>query len=149
MENRYVRVVTSLFRTSGERSEEDEMTIEEIKQEISRRTGVPTSFLYGETLEENVALAKAVLLYRKEKRGSATKTTREQFAEWFSGSDEVADRTEEAMSNLEEFYRASFYPQVDDKGEVANMPEGRPASEQFAEWFGNKTAFDPFSNTEL
>lgn len=42
------------------------MTIEELKQTIEQRTGVPASFLTGETAEENIAQAKALLAYKRE-----------------------------------------------------------------------------------
>ena len=57
------------------------MNIEELKQEIEEYTGIEASSLTGETVEENIAQAKALLAYRRETANSG-KSPREQFAEW-------------------------------------------------------------------
>ncbi len=44
----------------------DENRLQRIKESINRRTGVPASLLTGETAEEVVARAKAVLAYKRE-----------------------------------------------------------------------------------
>ena len=41
-----------------------------IRQEIEKVSGVPASLLTGETLEENIAQAKAMLAYKKGKDGA-------------------------------------------------------------------------------
>lgn len=51
------------------------MDISNIKAEIEKQTGIPASLLNGETVEENIAQAKAILAY-KQKSG----TEAEQFA---------------------------------------------------------------------
>lgn len=143
------------------------MTIEELKQQIEQRAGVPASLLTGETAEEVVARAKAVLAYKREYEAQRPKTAREQFADWIGAQQEDKDRrTAEllgrhyeappadpagaALAEVAEAYRveAGGYPMTKDSGEVANMPDPRPAREQFAEWFGQKTAFDPFKDAD-
>lgn len=143
------------------------MTIEELKQQIEQRAGVPASLLTGETAEEVVARAKAILAYKREHEAQRPKTTQEQFAEWIGAQLEDKDRrTAEllgrhykatpadpagaALAEVAEAYRveAGGYPMTKDGGEGTNMPDPRPAREQFAEWFGQKTAFDPFKDAD-
>ena len=143
------------------------MTIEELKQQIEQRAGVPASLLTGETAEEVVARAKAVLAYKREHEAQRPKTAQEQFADWIGAQLEDKDRrTAEllgrhyeappadpagaALAEVAEAYRveAGGYPMTKDSGEVTNMPDPRPAREQFAEWFGQKTAFDPFKDAD-
>ena len=62
------------------------MSIEDVKKDIERRTGVPANLLTGETEEELVAQSKALLAYKKSAAPAQIpapkRTTREQFAEW-------------------------------------------------------------------
>lgn len=62
------------------------MDISNIKAEIEKQTGVPASLLNGETVEENIAQAKAILAYKQEAGTEAPQepqTPAEQFASWF------------------------------------------------------------------
>ncbi len=59
------------------------MSIEEIKRTIEHKTGVPAYLLKGETLEENIAQAKAILAYKGASDPEEPKAPAEQFAEWF------------------------------------------------------------------
>lgn len=126
------------------------MNLEEVKQEIEQRTGVPASFLTGETAEENIAMAKALLAYKKKKAAEAPRSPREQFAEWARGmaGEAPQNAAEDALAPLEEALRvdAGGYPMTADAGEVGNIPDPRPAREQFAEWFKDVTAFNPFKD---
>ncbi len=112
------------------------MTIEEIKQTIEQHTGVPASLLTGETAEENIAQAKALIAYKREliayKREyeqQRPKTTAEQFSDWIGGQLENTDGQTKKADNL---------------------PDPRPARRQFADWFSDwqKTEFDPFKDTD-
>ena len=76
------------------------MTIEELKQTIEQRTGVPASFLTGETAEENIAQAKALLAYKREAQQQRPKTTAEQFSDWLGGQLEERDRQTAAAFGL-------------------------------------------------
>ena len=131
------------------------MSMDELKQTIEQRTGVPAEFLHGETAEETIALARALLAYKRdvEKKADAlrTKSTREQFDEWFSaeyGAEEPQDGRTEALAEIEEAARIAGggYPRIKDGGEIdhSTLPDSRPTWQQFAEWFDNKTAFNPF-----
>lgn len=143
------------------------MTIEELKQTIAQRTGVPVSLLTGETIEENIAQAKALLAYKKESERQRPKTASEQFAAWAGEQmEEKQQRTAEALglqytrpekdpagaalAEIEEALRVAGggYPVVRDGGQIdtSTMPDLRPAREQFADWINQQTAFDPFNH---
>ncbi len=141
------------------------MNVEELKQEIAQRTGVPVILLTGETAEENIAQAKAFLAYKREHEAQRPKTAQEQFSDWLGGQLEEKDRQTAAtyglqytpahkdeagaaLAEIEEAARveAGGFPKVADGGEVTGLPDARPAREQFAEWLGQKTAFNPFKD---
>ena len=145
------------------------MTIEELKQTIEQRTGVPASLLTGETAEENIAQAKAMLAYKREYEQQRPKTAAEQFSDWLGGQLEEKNRQTAAafglhyeapetdpagaaLADIAEAVRVEGggYPMVKDGGQVdtSNMPDPRPAREQFAEWLGQQTAFDPFKDAD-
>lgn len=130
------------------------MTLDVIKEMIEQRTGVPASLLTGETAEENIAQAKAILAYKREHEAQRPKSTREQFADWMDSRDgiEPQDEAGAALAEIEEAARveAGGYPRIQDGGEIdtSNLPDGRPAREQFAEWLDKKTAFNPFKDSE-
>lgn len=144
------------------------MTIDELRQAIQQRTGVPADLLTGETAEENIAQAKAMLAFKREREAQRPKSAREQFAEWMTGNVEDRNRRmadmiglqyvppeapeEAALAELEEITKteAGGYPVIKDGGQIStdNLPDPRPAREQFAEWFGQKTAFDPFKGPD-
>ena len=111
------------------------MSLEELKQEIELQTGVPASLLIGETAEENIAQAKALLAYKREAEAQKPKSPREQFAEWINGG-ECSNGSGEALQAIEEKVRveAGGYPITQDGGEALNMPDMRPTREQFSEW---------------
>lgn len=145
------------------------MTIEELRSTIEQRTGVPASLLTGETAEENIAQAKAFLAYKREYEQQRPKSTAEQFSDWIGGQLEERDRQTAAafglqytppqtdpagaaLAEIEEAARveAGGYPMVKDGGQIdtSNMPDPRPAREQFADWLGQRTAFDPFKDAD-
>lgn len=118
------------------------MTTEELKQAIEQRTGIPASLLTGETAEENIARAKALLALKKEREAERPKTAAEQFSAWLNQG--AADPGADALAEIEETVKAGDYPPVKDSGEVTGLPDPRPARELFAEWLGSKIAFNPF-----
>ena len=142
------------------------MTIEELKQRIEDRAGVPVSLLTGETAEEIIANAKAMLAFKRENETQRPKTTREQFTEWLNAQTEgraqraagslghnyeapQKDPASAALEEVIEAYRleAGGYPYTKDGGNPyingSQAPDPRPAREQFADWFGGVSAFDP------
>lgn len=129
------------------------MNLENLKNEIEQRTGVPASLLSGETPEENIAQAKAFLAYKREYTEQQPKTAREQFADWMNAKQGIDPEDTEgaALADIEEAVRvdAGGYPTTKDGGEVqGNMPDPRPAREQFADWFNEKTAYNPFKDAD-
>ena len=135
------------------------MKLEQINALIAKRTGVPVSLLDGKTAEENINKARALIEYRGK---SATPTDKnlspkEQFATWLetaygddqSGQD--ADPAVAALDNLAEELRIASggYPNLPDgQIDISTLPNSRPTSEIFAEWFYQKTAWDPRKDSE-
>ena len=111
------------------------MEIENLKQEIENRTGVPAAILSGDTAEENIAQAKALLAYRN----SQEKPTRDQFADWLDekmGTTPAAAMDALELQEIEEAARsAAGYPKVRD-GSVdgKKLPGGRSTRELFKNW---------------
>lgn len=115
------------------------MTIDEAKQQIAQVAGVPVHLLNGETIEENITKAKALIAYKKEWNANRTKTTREDFIEFMQaqeGTQPEADPFKD-LANLEMQYKANkAYPSLQDGGEPFRngYPDGRSTQEQFSEW---------------
>lgn len=127
------------------------MTIEEIKKEIETNTGVPATLLTGETAEENLAQAKALLAYKREVAAEQPKDPRDQFKEWLQ--EQTGEEPEETpgayLDQLAETLRveAGGYPIVPDGG----TPEGAECRDpvyEFSKVFWKKTAFDPFKDKD-
>ena len=125
-----------------------QMTLEELKQIIEQRAGVPASLLKGETAEETVIQAKALLAYKREYDEERHKTPREQFAEWLGADDAARAEADTAMAEIEA--ATSSYPDVRDGGSAYTTDrrpaDARSAAEQFTEWFNGQSSFDPFKN---
>ena len=124
------------------------MILEELKANIEKQTGVPACLLTGETAEENIAQAKALLAYKREAEAQKPKTTKEQFAEWMNARTgaSLPDRPAAALAQIEEQARleAGGYPILKDGGSAGlNLGEYGSTKKQFAEWAENITAFDP------
>lgn len=129
------------------------MTLEEAKIEIAQRTGVPVDLLQGETAEEYLAHALALKAYKKttEVNTPVSKSNSEQFADWFKAkySDEEEDNTEAELIELKNIAaeadgRLGYFK--DASADSAPLPDGRTTSEQFADWFRDRTAYDPRKN---
>ena len=127
------------------------MIIDEVKKMIEDQTGTPAELLTGKTAEENIAIARNYLAYRKSLDNAPPKTTREQFSAWLSdrfGDGEPQDEASAALDRLSEAVRveAGGYPVVNDSGEVdaSKFSDSRPTWQQFEEWINEKSAFNPF-----
>ena len=122
------------------------MNIDELKQEIEDYTGIPANMLNGETAEENIAQAKALLAYKREAANS-DKSPREQFADWFNAREGTGtpDLAGKALADIEERIRVENggYPIVKDAGQISRVPTGTGAREQFAQWAQDKMAWNP------
>ena len=97
------------------------MTLEDYKQIIVTRTGIPSDLLTGETVEENIAQAKALLAYKRGCEQNKIQNTREQFKEWaeLQMGIEPQNTAEQALAEIE-------------KG--SSDPEVRTTKDQFIEW---------------
>lgn len=125
------------------------MTVEDVKKTIEQRAGVPASVLAGETVDDVIESARAVLDYKRQYEEQRPKETREQFAEWTRVlyGETLSDAKSAALDDIAEAARvdAGGYPMVRD-GSISSdgMPDPRPAREQFASWFKDQAAFNPF-----
>lgn len=132
------------------------MNLDEVKQAIEKQTGVPANLLNGETIEENIAQAKALLAYKREADEQRPKSTREQFEQWLNAQQGVEDQDTagQALAQIEERARveAGDYPIIRDGGSAningVTLGDGRTAKEHFADWLGQKAAYDPFKRPD-
>ena len=124
------------------------MNLEELKQTIEKQTGVPATLLNGETAEENIAQAKALLAYKREADKQRPRTTAEQFSDWMNAREgiEQPDIEGQALANIAEAARveAGGYPMTRDAGEAQYTPKG-DTKEDFAAWMNSKLSFNPFN----
>lgn len=83
------------------------MDISELKSEVETRTGVPATLLTGETAEEVIAKAKAILAFKKEQETEAPQTTAQQFSKWLKQTEgiEEVDEAGQALTELEDSLR--------------------------------------------
>lgn len=122
------------------------MNRDELKNSIEQRVGIPAELLTGEHEDEIIAQAKQLLDLKDEEKENSKEG---QFEKWFlaiSGQEEsnVAAEELEAIAN-EVRVSLGGYPIVKDGGQIdtSNMPDTRPAKEQFEEWFRKQSAFNP------
>lgn len=97
--------------------------INELKQSIAQRTGIPEEFLTGETPDELMDQADRLMQFAA---GSRDKTTAEMFSDWFSGE---AEKHLQASKK----YVIPFDGKQDPEGD-----DPRPTWEQFADWLHNE-----------
>ena len=123
----------------------------DVKTMISERLGIPIDLLRGESAEEDIATAKALIAYKRQHEQTREKSNAEKFADWFRAQEgiEQPDEIGAAFTELEEAIRvnSNAYPHLTDGGE-AHLGDTRSAKEKFAEWIGQKTAFDPFKSDD-
>ena len=127
----------------------------EIKQLVSQRTGIPENLLNGDTPEEVITRARAVLAYKKSVEAERPKDAREQFIDWchatekengyFNAADDYIGGANRALDEISETLRveAGGYPRIADGGEIAHGGFTPPPEEQFRDWLYAQTAFDP------
>lgn len=109
------------------------------KKMISQSTGIPEDLLAGETAEEAIAQAKALLAFKrsfqqedpKSQAAAAPLSTRDQFAAWMSGQ-LGGDPGEDPQPGGDPAPAPAAYPQLQDGGE-APAPKGTPF-EVFEAW---------------
>ena len=116
------------------------LTLEEVRSEIAK-SGIPESLLTGETIEEVIAQAKALLAWSSETGGlldadrRPAKTTREMFSEWAASRLGRADPQQPAP-DLDALQQEALqlYPETGDGGEAPAPYEPRDKYEEFADW---------------
>lgn len=128
------------------------MKIEDFKQTIADKTGLPVHLLNGETEEENIAQAKALIAYKRDCDAQRPKTSREEFADWLSAQTGTEQHNEalQALNQIEaETKTYNGYPNVRDGGSVnVQIGNGRSPQEEFSEWVSNALAFNPLKSDD-
>lgn len=109
--------------------------LDELKAQIETRAGIPANLLKGESQEEILAEAKALLIFKKQHEEQRPKSTREQFTEWQRKLDgiETGDEAGEALADIENSLRPYAYG-IRDAGEVEHVPDGKTARQHFEDW---------------
>ena len=129
------------------------MDINELKSEVETRTGIPATLLTGETTEEIIAKAKAILAFKKEQEAEAPQTTAQQFSKWLKQTEgiEEVDEAGQALAELEDSLRG-YSLNIKDSGDPyingKEIPDGRSTAEQFGDWMQGQLAFDPFKDKD-
>ena len=149
----FVRVARSISEANAKRKGRDMITLEEAKQTISERTGIPVDLLNAETIEGNIDRAEALLTLRNRSDAAREtrqpKPTRDSFAEWLEGGKLDPDElTAATVASLKETIRdlSGAYPVLKDGGTIEadkDTEDPRTTREQFETWFNNVTAYDP------
>lgn len=120
--------------------------IDQVKEYICQKTGIPKELLIGDTVEENVSRAIALLSYRSEKEAfvkkEEKKSTSEQFAEWMEAKEgiERPDPYTEMINELKnDLLPQPVAPIVKDTSVDSEIPEYKGSTkEQFASWFRSR-----------
>lgn len=132
-------------------------TIDEIKRDISEKTGIPVALLEGSTTEEIINRSRSILEVRKNSEIARKRSTTELFSGWFNevtGQEEQSE-TEKALEAVGQIAEAvgmsqGNYPVIRDGGSLnpARLPDGRSAQEQFGDWLNESLQWDPFIDPE-
>lgn len=116
------------------------MTVDELKQEISEKTGIHVNILPGDNPREVIENARGLL---KMKNTPEPQTTREKFAAWLGAAyGEPDDPGFSALDEIEK-HMVNSYPVVNDGGETHPLPDSRPARERFEDWVSPQFAYNP------
>jgi len=109
---------------------DETMTLDELKQQISTRTGVPVELLTATTPEASIEQAREILALK----GQQPKSTGEQFAAWLTG-----ESSDDGLAALDQLFGG--YPAVPDGGNPI-IPRDTPKTrDQFGEWFNHWSDF--------
>lgn len=126
------------------------MDLNELKQNIVSRVGIPEVLLTGETHEELIAQSKAFLAYKKEAQANMLPgSPREAFKKYFkemTGEETDAATIELSAIEAEAGIGEGVYMQIPDAGEILLGPAGSAgtAKDQFSEFMHSKMDFNPF-----
>ncbi len=125
------------------------VNIDELRQVIEQRTGVPASLLSGDTVEENISQAKLFLAFKKDYEAQRAKSTSEQFEAWYKSQEglEDPDESDLVLDEVAAEYRIANggYPSVADGGDPyvnGQLPDSRSLIEQLNDLIRRQTAYD-------
>lgn len=102
------------------------MTLEQLKTEISTRTGVPLELLTATTPEASIEQARELLALKGQTK--KPQTTGEQFAAWLTG-----ESSDDGLAALDQLFGG--YPAVPDGGSPVFYPDAPKTRDQFSAWF--------------
>lgn len=121
--------------------------LEEIKQEVSKQTGVPSALLNGNSYQEISDCANALINFKNEYNAQhATQkkepTTVEQFGDWLNRNHPTnrflwADPAPEAPVSTDSEPAHAGHPVVRDGGEVQIPSKPPTTADAFEEWFNS------------
>lgn len=110
------------------------MTIEDLKKKIEEKTGVPAILLNGESLDENITQAKALISYKRKEERKKNENTRDQFALW---CDPESDPDLQAINAIEtEMQKETIIN--DDQSGSGEKKHQENAKEAFVSWLGGE-----------
>lgn len=133
------------------------MTIEEIRQTISARTGVPAELLTGETTEEIVSRAKALIALKTNFQKETPKTQQEQLADFLRANfpdsfpAETAEDPLDDLAKTEEEIRVAnggYSRSIKDASTDATATGIKSPQEAFTDFINSKLSYDPFIDPE-
>ncbi len=123
------------------------MEIGEVKKYISDKTGIPVNLLNGDTVEENISRAAALLMFRDEniEKPIKIKSNEEQFMDWVNESLGIKvdeDETTRIIHELKEelLVGNAVVNNVSVNNDTADSPvdsSSKSTSELFSDWFNS------------
>lgn len=135
------------------------MTIEELKNTIEQKTGIPASLLQGTGPNEVIAYAKNLANFAKPSvpaspigDDSQQKSSRDTFADWanqnFFGGRVEPDEGAGVMQALDQIEAelSKPYPATPDGGEASHNFIKPSLRDQFVEWSRDALAYNPFNH---
>lgn len=129
------------------------MELNELKEQIESKTGIPSKLLTSDTADGCITMAKQLIDFRDESKEQKPITAKEAFTTWMEQmhpSDHRVKTDSEIIDDLVEQYRLDNggYPstkEIQDGGSV-NLPEHKTAKQELADFMNEKSAFDPFKH---
>ena len=135
------------------------MTIEELKNTIEQRTGIPANLLQGTEPKEVITYARNLAGFAKPSAPASpigddgqTKSARDTFADWvdqnFFGGREEPDEGAGAIQALDQIEAelSKPYPAPPDGGEASHNFIKPSLRDQFVEWSRDALAYNPFNH---
>lgn len=124
------------------------MELNELKEQISARTGIPAILLTGDSEQSVLDYARKLLDYKTEDEPEKKRSLSEQFVDWFKGVSGHEDpEPSDPLSDIAEQVRIDTggYPVIPDSSTVT-IKGHKSASEELADFIKEKSTFDPFKH---